>query len=168
MSGRSASCLAQRVASRSPAGGRCQRGVTLIELIVSLALAAVLLGSMWSAWQLMARGSADPLVARQQLAIAQSLLREIELQPLPGATTAVATPGRTGYASISDYNGLSMNGISDAEGNAISGLQAYGATVSVSPLALSGVPAGSGYWIAVTVTGPDSRALKLGLWRSRR
>ena len=146
---------------------RAQRGLTLIELIVVLTLAGVLLGSMWSAWSLMGRGSADPLVARQQLAIAQSLLREIDLQPISGAA-AVATPGRTGYASITDYNGLSMAGITDAEGAAVSGLSAYGATVSVSTLALAGVPAGSGYWITVTVTGPDSRALVLGAWRSKR
>ena len=124
---------------------------------------------MWSAWSLMGRGSADPMVSRQQLAIAQSLLREIELQPMPGSTAgAVATPGRTGYASIADYDGLVMNGITDAEGTAIAGLQGYGATVNVTQQALAGVPAGSGYWIKVTVTGPDARDLVLGLWRSVR
>ncbi len=149
---------------------RPQQGLTLIELIVALALAGVLLGSMWSAWSLLGRGSADPLVARQQLAIAQSLLREISLQPISGAA-AVATPGRTGYASITDYNGLTMTGptgITDVEGAAASGLSAYGATVSVIPQALAGVPAASGYWITVSVTGPDSRALVLGTWRSKR
>jgi MSHA pilin protein MshD len=153
-----------------PSPTRKQRGLTLIELIVSLVIASVLLGSMWSAWQLLGRGSADPMVQRQQLAIAQSLLREIELQPLPGSTggAAAATPGRTGFASITDYNGLSMSGITDAEGNAISGLGAYGASVSVTTLALAGVPAGSGYWVSVSVTGPDSRALVLGQWRSKR
>ena len=148
---------------------RGQHGVTLVELVVALALAAVLLGAIWSAWQLMGRASADPLVSRQQLAIAQSLLREIELQPMPGTTAgAVVTPGRTGFASINDYNGLSMAGITDAEGTPIANLQAYGATVSVSPLALAGVPSTSGYWITVTVTGPDNRALALGQWRSKR
>jgi MSHA pilin protein MshD len=143
--------------------------LTLIELIVSLALAGVLLGSLWGAWQLMGRASADPLVARQQLAIAQSLLREIELQPMPGTTSgAAATPGRTGFASITDYNGLSMSGITDSEGTALTGLQAYGASVNVSQMALAGVPAASGYWVSVTVTGPDSRALVMGQWRSKR
>jgi MSHA pilin protein MshD len=149
---------------------RRQHGLTLIELIVALSLAGVLLGSMWNAWSLMGRGSADPLVARQQLAIAQSLLREMSLQPISGAS-AVATPGRTGYASITDYNGLAMSGpsgITDVEGAPVSGLSAYGATVSVTPQALAGVPAGSGYWITVSVTGPDARALVLGQWRSKR
>jgi MSHA pilin protein MshD len=141
--------------------------MTLVELIVALSLASVLLGSLWTAWALMGRTSANPLVARQQLAIAQSLLREIELQPLVGSA-AVGTPGRTGYASVADYNGLTMTGITDVEGLAISGLSAYGASISVSNLALNGVPAASGYWISVSVTGPDSQALKLGIYRSRR
>lgn len=144
------------------------RGLTLVELVVALALAGVLLGSLWSAWSLMGRASADPLVARQQLAIAQSLLREIELQPLEGSTPA-GTPGRTGFASVAAYDGLVMNGITDAEGVAVPGLAAYAARVSVTGQALAGVPAGSGRWITVTVTGPDGgRPLTLGLWRSAR
>jgi len=147
---------------------RAQRGVTLIELIIAMALGAVILTSMWSAWTLLAVRSADPLVARQQLAIAQSLLREIELQPLPGSATVAATPGRTGYASIADYNGLVMNGIRDAEGQAIAGLEAYGARVTVSAMALAGVPAGQGFWIGVDISGPGGEHLLLGQWRSQR
>lgn len=147
---------------------RAQAGVTLVELIVALVLAGVLMGAVWNAWTLMGRGSADPLVARQSLAVAQSLLREIELQPLPGTATAAATPGRTGYASIADYHGLSMTGITDAEGAAVPGLEAYGATVSVTAAALGGVPAASGWWIEVTVTGPAGERTRLATWRSRR
>ena len=145
-----------------------QRGVTLVELIVALTLAGVVMGSIWSAWTLLIGRSSDPLVARQTLAIAQSLLREIELQPLPGTAVAGGTPGRTGYASINDYNGLTMNGISDAEGAAVPGLEAYGATVTVATLALAGVPAGSGWWVTVSVTGPGGERLQLAQWRSAR
>ena len=145
-----------------------QAGVTLVELIVALTLATVVMGSIWSAWTLLSTRSADPLVARQQLAVAQSLLREIELQPLPGTAVAAATPGRTGYASISDYDGLVMSGISDIEGQVVPGLQSYGASISVQPQAFNGVAASQGWWIQVSVTGPDSRALLLGAWRARR
>ena len=135
---------------------------------MSLAIAGVVISTMWSAWALLGRNSADPLVARQQLAIAQSLLREIELQPLPGTSTAASTPGRTGFASISDYNGLTLNGITDVEGQAVSGLQAYTASVSVQQQALAGVPATSGWWVQVTVAGPGSGNLILGQWRAVR
>lgn len=146
-----------------------QHGVTLIELVVSLALAAVLLGAIWNAWSLLTRGSVDPLVSRQAFAVAQSLLREIELQPLPGdGATAGAGPGRTGFASIADYNGLAMNGITDAEGQAVTGLQAYRAQVSVTAQALAGVPASDGWWVQVTVTDPAGGTTTLGQWRSQR
>lgn len=157
--------------ARRPArrpGLRHQAGVTLVELIVALVLAGVLMGAVWNAWTLMGRSAADPLVARQSLAVAQSLLREIELQPLPGTASAAPTPGRTGFASISDYHGLAMTGIVDAEGQAVAGLEAYGATVSVTSRALDGVPAASGWWIEVTVTGPAGERTRLGTWRSRR
>lgn len=145
-----------------------ERGVTLIELIVALVIAGVVMTSVWNAWTLLSTRTADPLVARQQLAIAQSLLREIELQPLPGEAVAASTPGRTGYASIADYHGLTMNGISDAEGQAVPGLESYGATVSVVATALAGVPASDGWWITVTTTGPGSSPLVLATYRARR
>ena len=149
-----------------------QRGLTLVELVVSLVIAGVVISTLWSAWALLGRSSADPLVARQQLAIAQSLLREMELQPLPGTATAAATPGRTGFASINDYNGLSLTGITDVEGNAVPGLQAYHASITVAQLALAGVPAGSGFWVQVSVAGPGGSGsggnLVLGQWRSLR
>ncbi len=145
-----------------------QRGLTLVEVVVSLVIAGVVISTLWSAWALLGRSSADPLVARQQLAIAQSLLREMELQPLPGAATAAATAGRTGFASISDYNGLALAGITDVEGNAVPGLQAYSASITVQNLALAGVPAGSGFWVQVSVAGPVPGNLVLGQWRSQR
>lgn len=147
---------------------RAQYGATLIELIVAVVLAGVLLGGVWQGWTLISRYSADPLVARQQLAVAQSLLREIELQPLPGVATAAPTPGRTGFASITDYHGLTMNGIQDAEGQAIAGLEAYGASVSVVATAFEGIAASEGWWIQVSVTGPHGDALQLALWRALR
>lgn len=145
-----------------------QRGTTLIELIVAVVLAGVLLGGVWQGWTLLSRYSADPLVARQQLAVAQSLLREIELQPQPGEATAAPTPGRTGYASITDYNGLTMSGIQDAEGQAIAGLEGYGASISVVATAFEGISASEGWWINVAVTGPHGEALQLAQWRAKR
>ena len=161
-----------------------QRGVTLVELVVVLtimgvvaSIGATLVGRIVAGQQdnrgrlvlaMMGRSSADPLVARQQLAIAQSLLREIELQPLPGTATAAPTLGRTGFASISDYHGLTLNGITDVEGISVAGLQAYSASVTVQPQALAGVPAGSGYFVQVTVAGPGAGNLVLGQWRSVR
>lgn len=160
-------CTAPEARAAAP-HRRAQRGATLVELVVALTLLAVLMGSVWSAWALLGRSSADPLLARQALAVAQSLLREVELQPLPGAATTAPTAGRTGFASITDYDGLAMTGISDAEGTAVPGLEAYGASVSVTPAALADAASTHGWWVQVTVTGPDGRALTLAQWRARR
>jgi MSHA pilin protein MshD len=145
-----------------------QRGVTLVELIISMVVAGVIISGIWSVWATLGKRSADPLVARQTLAVAQSLLREIELQPLPGTAVAASAPGRIGYASILDYNGLNLSGIQDAEGVVIPGLEAYTASISVTPQALSGIPVNQGWWIQVTVSGPDGKSQSLGSWRARR
>lgn len=145
-----------------------QRGLTLVELIIAVVLAGVLLGGVWTAWTMLSRHSADPLEIRQQLMVAQSLLREIELQPLPGEAVAAATPGRTGYASILDYHGLVMSGIRDAEGQLIAGLESYGASISVQAQAFDGIAATEGWLITVSVTGPQGKALALSSWRGRR
>ena len=143
-------------------------GLTLVELVVAIAIAGVVMTSIWKAWGLLGRASADPLVARQSLAIAQSLMREIELQPLPGSGVAGSTPGRTGYASMADYNGLTMTGIQDAEGNAITGLEAYRAAISVTAAGIGGLAANTGWWVSVDVTGPGGEHLVLGQWRAQR
>ena len=75
---------------------------------------------------------------------------------------------RSGFASISDYDGLAMSGIVDVEGAAVPGLEGYSAAVGVQPMALSGVPVGDGWWITVDVSGPDGQPVRLALWRARR
>jgi prepilin-type N-terminal cleavage/methylation domain-containing protein len=131
-----------------------QQGVSLVELVVAMALAGVILSGLWAAWSVLGRHSADPLTARQALVVAQSLLREIDLQP--------------GYASISDYHGLVMAGITDAEGQAIAGLEGYTARVSVQNLALAGVPSAQGWWVRVDVTAPGGDTTSLAAWRAQR
>lgn len=145
------------------------RGVGLIEVIIAMTLAGVVLGAIWGGWVYFSAHSADPLVSRQSLAVASSLLREIELQPMPGTGAVPGTgPGRTGYASIANYDGLALDGITDIEGQAIAGLAAYQASVKVSPMALAGVPAASGWWIEVMVTGPNGGQTRLAQWRAQR
>lgn len=144
-----------------------QRGVTLVELVVSLALVATLVSGVWAGWALLTQRSADPLVLRQSLAVAESLLAEIQLQPAEGPTGASGTD-RTAFASVADYDGLVLDGIRDAQGNPIPGLEAYRAELSVQPRAVQGVPSSHGWWIDVRVTGPTGGDIRLAGWRARR
>jgi MSHA pilin protein MshD len=143
------------------------RGATLIELVVAIAVAALVISGTWAAWSTMNQRSADPLVLRQSLAVAESLLAEVMLQPLEGGTGTGGTD-RTRFAAASDYNGLTLDGITDPHGQAIAGLQGYRAQLTVVPRALQGVPQGFGWWIEVRVTGPDRRDVLVSGWRARR
>jgi MSHA pilin protein MshD len=114
------------------------RGVTLIELVMFIVLVGIAFGALVLAMNTFTRSSADPLTRKQALAIAESLLDEVELMPftycdpddanastatssgacasLPealGPETQGGTP-ETRYSTsipfdnVNDYNGFSM------------------------------------------------------------
>ena len=56
-------------------------GLSLIELLVFIVVVGVALAGVLAAINVAARGSADPMVRKQALAAAESLLEEIEQQP---------------------------------------------------------------------------------------
>src|SRR5438874_5216487 len=81
------------------------RGVTLLELIVFIVIVSTAVVGILTALDVSNRSSADPMIQKQALAIAEALLEEVQLQPftycdpedLPQATTAdSATVGPTG------------------------------------------------------------------------
>jgi MSHA pilin protein MshD len=148
--------------------------VVLFIVIVSTALAAVL-GTL----NLTVGRSADPLVARQTLAIAESLLAEVLAQPytaddLDGGANAIGPEaGEARFSAtapfdhVDDYHGYAIAGIVDAQGAPVPGLSGYSAHVSVAPQALDNVPAGEGLLVTVTATGPGGYAVTLRGWRAR-
>jgi len=84
-----------RSALRAP-----QRGVSLIELIMFIVIVGVALAGILLVMNTATKGSADPLVHKQALAIAESLLEEVELMPFTfcdpddaNAETALAATG---------------------------------------------------------------------------
>jgi MSHA pilin protein MshD len=58
-----------------------QLGVTLIELIVFIVIVSVAIAGVLKALQVANRDSVDPLVRKQAMSIAESLLQEVEQQP---------------------------------------------------------------------------------------
>jgi len=69
--------------SAGKGGGRgdFQAGISLIELIMFIVIVSVALAGILLVMNTVTRGSADPLVHKQALAIAESLLEEVELMP---------------------------------------------------------------------------------------
>jgi MSHA pilin protein MshD len=58
-----------------------QRGLTLIEVVIFIAVLGVGFAGMLILYNQVTRSNVDPLVRKQALAVAQSLLEEIELMP---------------------------------------------------------------------------------------
>ncbi|MCX7896701.1 MAG: type II secretion system GspH family protein [Rhodocyclaceae bacterium] len=142
-----------------------QQGLTLVELIVFIVvLGAALAGVLLVFNQVTAR-SADPLVRKQMIAIAESLLEEIEARPYfcpNGATCDSVTPmNRANTHAVADYNGFDMTGIRAIDGASIPQLDAYKVSVTVTPQPLNGA---NGSLIAITVKR-GSESLTLKGWR---
>lgn len=161
-----------------------QRGVSLIELIMFIAIVGVALAGVLLVMNATTRSSADPLVRKQALAIAESLLEEVELMPFticdpddPNASTGTGCAvlesamgpeaGETRYSpatpfdNVNDYHGFAMSGaggIRDITDTPVSAaLDGYAVSVEVAATDFGGITAASGdaLRITVTVTGPD-------------
>jgi MSHA pilin protein MshD len=79
-----------------------QRGVTLIEAILFMVVVGVAVVGVLTVFMTTTRSSADPLVRKQALAIAESLLEEVRMMPFtfcdpddPNVTTATSAAGCT-------------------------------------------------------------------------
>lgn len=161
--------------------GPRQRGLTLIELMLFVVVVGIALSAMLKVFVTATTASADPMVRRQQLAIAESLLREVTLMPftwcdptdanVETATSAAVSPtgcatlsdsmgpeaGQTRYGptnffnNVNDYADFTMSGIRDVTNTAIAGLTGYSASVAVAAAALDDIPAG-GQALKITVT----------------
>lgn len=145
-----------------------QSGISLIELIIFIVIISVALTGILLVMNQVTRHSADPLLHKQALAAAESLLEEVQLQDFvsqSGATSAVTLANRTSYHVVNDYNGFTMTGITDLNGAAV-GLASYNASVAITSEALGTVVAGSAVRITVTVTDPQGNAIAIDGYRT--
>lgn len=125
-------------------GIRRQRGTTLIELIVFIVVVSVGLAGVLTVFNVVVKASADPLVTKQALAVADSLLEEVLLKDFCDPTLAIAVTATTTSASNSvtgispaldypatDYSSWRVSGIGIAAGTTVASV------LSVSSLTLS-------------------------------
>lgn len=151
-------------------GGK-QRGISLIELIMFIVIVSVALAGILLVMNVTTKSSADPLIHKQALAIAESLLEEIELQDfisVSGVTNAVTQANRAAeYHIVGDYNAFATTGIFPVSGvAAIAGLENYNTNVTVANAALGGIAAGSAVQITVTVTDPQGNDIQISGYRT--
>ncbi|MHB1231647.1 MAG: prepilin-type N-terminal cleavage/methylation domain-containing protein [Burkholderiales bacterium] len=154
-----------------------ERGFSLVELIVFIVIVSIALAGVLAVMNLTTKHSADPLVRKQAIAVADSLLEEIELQnfnksptDFPGPYTQ---PNRQYFDNIGDYNGFAPGGVFPIDSaTPIPGLTGYSVSVTVANADLG--PAGSvitaasgkAKLITVTVTGPDNTTIVLSGYRT--
>jgi len=72
---------------------RC-RGVTLVELILAIVVIGVGLAGVLAAFQVAVRGSADPMIQKQMVAIAEEMVEEISLRPFAATSNTAPRPVR--------------------------------------------------------------------------
>lgn len=179
---------------------RYQPGFSLVEMVVFIVIVTTAIAGVIGALAFMGRHSVDPLARKQAIAIAESLMQEIQQMPFTycdpddaNAATATAysdctnpqntsltgpTPSTESrysatnpFDNVADYGGFAMPG-SGCSGicrigssTAISGLNAYAASVSISQVggvgAFASLPANAVLQITVRVTGPADTAISL-------
>lgn len=123
-----------------------QRGMTLIELVITIVIIGIAAAAMFSAMAAITGRSADPMLRQQSLALAEAYLESISTRvyaDLPGAAQ-------------------SAQAAQDINGNAI--LSGYLVAVDINAgVVLDGVPATR---IRVTVTDPIGQTLQLDGYRT--
>jgi MSHA pilin protein MshD len=149
---------------------RRQRGISLIELIMFIVIVSLALAGILSVMNLVTRSSADPLVHKQALAIAESLLEEVELMPFTycdpddasAVTATAAVVGGTGcnatmegigtegvegryaapqFDNVTDYAGFAMGAGAVVDITGASAVGGYAATIGVAPADIGGIVA---------------------------
>ncbi|MGZ8160657.1 MAG: type IV pilus modification PilV family protein [Methylobacter sp.] len=151
--------------------GNRQSGISLIELVIFMVIVGVAMAGIIASINYNVQHSADPVVRKQALAIAEALLEEVMLQNFsdPDGPPNVVEASRDLYDDIDDYNNYSRNGISsvDAPAATIAGLENYSVSVLVDSAAnLNGITGGKAKRIAVTVTGPLNTSVLLEGYRT--
>jgi MSHA pilin protein MshD len=148
---------------RHPAGPRRQ-GFTLLEALLAIVVIGVGLTGVLAAFGSVTRNSADPVVHKQMIAVAQELMEEIQLKPYAvAAHTAPAGCARDTYNDVRDYNGYSSTGVCTVDGVAIPALAGLRVNATVAAGTLGSVGAA----LKITVTVQHSgQTLTLVGWRT--
>ena len=132
---------------------RSQSGLTLIELIVFIVVIGIGVTGILSVMNITVKSSADPIVRKQALALADSIMEEILLKAYDDPDGVSGETTRDTFDDVYDYNGKSNAVFTDLPGD----LSAYTIGIAVVSDTLGSVAAKK---VTVTVTnGTESIGL---------
>jgi MSHA pilin protein MshD len=173
-----------------------QRGLSLIETVIFIVVLGIGIAGLAILYNQLTLASVDPLVRKQAVAIASSLMEEIQLRPFtfcdpddPAVFTAASPAGcataevigaegvetrygPTLFDNVSDYAALPLmaGSIQDITNTTINGLTGYSAQVQIAAAGgdfPAAVPVDEALRITVTVTGPANTQVVLQGYRLR-
>lgn len=127
---------------------RQHQGFTLIEVIIFIVVVGAGLAGILAVSNNAVKSSADPMVRKQAMALADSILEEIlqkEYQDPDGLPNVVES-GRDTYDDVDDYNGKTQAIFADWPAS----LGTYTVAIVVTPTTLGTIPVKQ---VTVTVTG---------------
>jgi MSHA pilin protein MshD len=110
-----------------------QRGLSLVELIVFIVIVGAAIAGIIGVISITTQSSADPVIRKQALAIAEAFLEEVQLQPFtycdpddPTAATATLSGGAVAIGTIASasFGGSSSNTYVNVTGVNLSGQNA--------------------------------------------
>lgn len=134
-----------------------QKGFTLIELIIFIVVVGAGLAGILAVSNNVVKSSADPMVRKQAMAMADSILEEILQKEFedPDGLPNVVESGRDTYDDVDDYDGKTKAIFTDWP----AALGSYTVSIAVTATTLGGVAAKkvtvvvSGGGNSVTMTG---------------
>lgn len=147
---------------------RKQRGMTLIEVVISIVVIAIAVSAILGVLAANAQRSADAMVVNQGISIATAYLEEISLKPFSDPDGVDGEVARADFDDIDDYDGLLDSGAFDQFGNPIPNLDAYSISVAVnSSSGLPGVASDDAVRIDVRVQSVPYVDYTLSSYRTR-
>lgn len=162
-----------------PHGVARQRGASLVELVMFILIVGVALAAVVGALGLASQRSAEPQLARQALAVAESLLEEVLALPFErddpdggvdgiGPDAGETRGGALRFDHVNDYHGLVLDPIAAIDGTPLPALAGLRAEVAVAAQAIDNIAAGDGLLVTVRVTGPAGIDVRLAGLRARQ
>lgn len=144
---------------------RRARGFTLIEMIVAIVIIGIGLAGVLAAFTTTVKASADPLIHKQMLSVAEEMMEEVLLKPFAAGPGVIVGCNRAQADDVSDYRAYANQAVCDIGGAAVTGLAGYKVSVAVDSAASLATLATNVKKITVTVThGADT--ISLVGWRT--
>lgn len=142
-----------------------EQGFLMVELIIAIVIISITVISVLQLFSINTKYSADPMIRKQLIIIAEGLMEEVSSKDFNKPTDGFAGPytlaNRAFFDTVTDYNGLSINPIQTLDGATPVELNKYNAQISVTNSAIGTIPNTDAYEIQIVVNGPDGQSFNL-------